>query len=262
MIRWIWAFLARPAQRFDDCAFWSTVTATQPSARRGAHDEFVTVMPHPALFAEAGVKTQAVTGLGGVHLDGGRRRHPSAVRAALDLDAELVANHPDYAVPHSPVGQMFGLTPSGRAKSMPAPAARTPDGAMSRVDRVCLAIGLTDYVAETSCWKSLTGWEFRHGRSPSAGCVPRSSYRPTAAAMRRRWPLDQRARRCVRGRYRRHRRLAPIARRDFLMRRREQSIVLSDPGDVRYRVTARDPTGSDSGRPHPDQRQHALLAPR
>ncbi|MEU7766108.1 VOC family protein [Nocardia sp. NPDC049190] len=245
MIRWIWAFLDRPAQRFDDCAtFWSTVTATQLSARRGANDEFLTLMPEPALFAEAGVKMQAVTGLGGVHLDLDVDDIPAAVRAALDLDAELVANHPDYAVLRSPGGQMFCLTPSGRPKGTPAPAVRAPDGRMSRLDRVCLDIGPTDYDAEAGFWKSLTGWEFRHGRSPEFAWLRPAEQLPVHLSLRR-LGEDRPASAHV-----------DVSAGDIdataawhqslgatLVRRHEHSIVLSDPGDARYCVIARDPNG-------------------
>lgn len=125
MIRWVWAFLDRPAQRFDECAsFWSAVTATQPSERRGENGEFRTLLPDPALFAAAGIKMQAVTGFGGVHLDLDVEDTPSAVRFALDLVAELVANHPDYTVPRSPAGQLFCFTPAASQNSCCAAAQR------------------------------------------------------------------------------------------------------------------------------------------
>ncbi|MFD6162971.1 VOC family protein [Nocardia sp. NPDC060256] len=186
MIRWIWAFLDRPAQRFDDCAkFWSTVTGTELSARRGEHDEFLTLLPDPALFAAAGVKMQAVTGLGGVHLDLDVDHIPTAVRTALDLGADLVANHPNYAVLRSPGGQTFCLTPSGRATSTPAPAMTAPDGTLSRLDQVCLDIGRTDHETETDFWKSLTGWNFHQGRRPEFAHLRPNEPRPIQLLLQR-----------------------------------------------------------------------------
>ncbi|MEU8898101.1 VOC family protein [Nocardia sp. NPDC048505] len=160
MIRWVWAFLDRPAQRFDACvAFWSTITGTAPSERRGADGEFLTLLPDPALFAAAGIKMQSVTGLGGVHLDFDVEDIPAAVRCALDLGADLVANHPGYAVLRSPAGQLFCFTPAGPAKSHPAPAVAAPDGSLSRLDQVCLDIGTYDYIAESRFWTTLTHWD-------------------------------------------------------------------------------------------------------
>ncbi|MGY1895390.1 VOC family protein [Nocardia gipuzkoensis] len=246
MIRWIWVFLDRPTQRFDDCAkFWSTVTGTQLSARRGADDEFLTLLPDPALFAAASVKMQAVTGLGGVHLDLDVDDIPSAVRTALDLGAELVANHPDYAVLRSPGGQTFCLTPSGRATSTPAPAVRAPDGTLSRLDQVCLDIGPDDHEVETRFWTSLTGWTYRPGRRPEFALL-RSAQRqlPTQLLLQ------------SLGENRPTSAHVDLAAGDIeataawheslgatVVQRHEHWIVLSDPSDALYCVTARDPNG-------------------
>ncbi|GAB2635058.1 VOC family protein [Nocardia goodfellowii] len=167
MIRWVWAFLDRPAARFDECVtFWSTITGTEPSERRGENGEFLTLLPDPALFAAAGIKMQAVTGRSGVHLDFDVDDIPSAVRYALGLGAELVANHPGYAVLRSPSGQLFCFTPAGPAKSRPAPAVAAPDGTLSRLDQVCLDIGGSHYDAESRFWTALTGWDHSAARLP------------------------------------------------------------------------------------------------
>jgi hypothetical protein len=67
LIRWIWAFIDRPLERFDQAAaFWANVTDTRLSTRRGSDGEFVTLLPlsgHPSL------KLQGVHGSGGAHLD-------------------------------------------------------------------------------------------------------------------------------------------------------------------------------------------------
>ncbi|WP_067475569.1 VOC family protein [Nocardia amamiensis] len=245
MIRWIWVFLDRPTQRFDDCAkFWSTVTGTQLSARRGTNDEFLTLLPDPALFAAASVKMQAVTGLGGVHLDLDVDDIPSAVRTALDLGAELVANHPGYAVLRSPGGQTFCLTPSGRATSTPAPAVRTPDGTLSRLDQVCLDIGPADHEVETRFWTSLTGWTFRPGRLPEFARLRAEEQLPAHLLLQRL------------GEDRPTSAHVDLAAEDIeataawheslgatVVRRHEHWIVLNDPSDAPYCVTARDPNG-------------------
>ncbi|MGQ4597700.1 VOC family protein [Nocardia sp. R6R-6] len=245
MIRWIWVFLDRPAQRFDDCAkFWSTVTGTQLSPRRGPDDEFLTLLPDPALFAAASVKMQAVTGLGGVHLDFDVDDIPAAVRTALDLGAELVANHPDYAVLRSPSGQTFCLTPSGRAMSTPAPAVPAPDGTLSRLDQVCLDIGAADYEVETRFWSLLTGWTSQPGG------------RPEFARLRPAQPLPAQLLLQRLGENRSTSAHVDLAAQDIeataawheslgatVLRRHEHWIVLSDPSDAHYCVTARDPNG-------------------
>ncbi|WP_194835858.1 VOC family protein [Nocardia sp. XZ_19_369] len=245
MIRWIWAFLDRPAQRFDDCAkFWSTVTGTELSARRGEHDEFLTLLPDPALFAAAGVKMQAVTGLGGVHLDLDVDHIPTAVRTALDLGAELVANHPDYAVLRSPGGQTFCLTPSGRGRGTPAPATKAPDGTLSRLDQVCLDIGPADHAAETDFWKTLTGWNFEQGRLPEFASLRAAESLPIHLLLQRlendrptsahidlsSSDIDATARW--------HETLGAT-----VIDRYEHWIVMHDPAGATYCITARDPRG-------------------
>ncbi|MFI9404414.1 VOC family protein [Nocardia sp. NPDC052316] len=245
MIRWIWAFLDRPAQRFDDCAkFWATVTGTELSARRGEHDEFLTLLPDPALFAAAGVKMQAVTGLGGVHLDLDVDHIPTAVRSALDLGAELVANHPDYAVLRSPGGQTFCLTPSRRGRGTPAPATTAPDGTLSRLDQVCLDIGPADHAAETEFWKSLTGWTFRQGSRPEFADLRAEEPLPIHLLLQR---LDDDrptsahidlSSSDIEATAHWHETLGAT-----VVDRYERWIVMNDPAGAVYCVTARDPRG-------------------
>jgi hypothetical protein len=67
MPRWILAFLDRPAAAFDDAArFWTAVTDTHLSARRGSDGEFATFLP---THGDACLKLQGVRDGGGVHLD-------------------------------------------------------------------------------------------------------------------------------------------------------------------------------------------------
>ncbi|WP_405177262.1 VOC family protein [Nocardia sp. NBC_01377] len=245
MIRWVWAFLDRPAQRFDECAkFWSTVTGTETSERRGADNEFLTLLPDPALFAAASVKMQSVTGLGGVHLDFDVDDIAATVRVALDLGADLVANHPDYAVLRSPSGQIFCLTPSGRAVGEPAPAYRAPDGALSRVDQVCLDIGPGDYDRETLFWQSLTTWEYRTGRLPEFARLRAKEKLPVQILLQRlgedRPTTAHIDLSCsdIEATATWHESLGAT-----IVERHSHWIVLADPADALYCATARDPNG-------------------
>ena len=245
MIRWVWAFLDRPAHHFDDCArFWAEVTGTAASARRGHDDEFLTLLPDPALAAAASVKMQAVRGLGGVHLDLDVDDVAAAVRVALDLGASLVANHPTYAVLRSPSGQIFCFTPHGRTRGVPAPAFRAPDGTHSRIDQVCLDIGPADHAVETAFWQTLTGWEHRQGRLPEFARL-RSSAGLAVQLLLQRLGEDRRTTAHI-----------DLSSSDIeataawheslgarVVERHEHWIVLRDPGAGVYCVTARDPHG-------------------
>ncbi|WP_028476594.1 VOC family protein [Nocardia sp. CNY236] len=243
MIRWIWVFLDRPAQRFDDCArFWSAVTGTQPSPRRGAHAEFLTLLPDPALFAAANIKMQAVTGLGGVHLDLDVDDIPSAVRIALDLGAELVANHTRYAVVRSPAGHCFCFTSSSAVTSPSAPATRAPDGTISRLARVCIDIGPADVDVETRFWTLLTGWTSSRTRRPEFARLHSDEQLPVQLLFQRlgeNRPANAHvdlATDDIAATAARHERLGAT-----VVQRHEHWIVLSDPSDAPYCVTASDP---------------------
>ncbi|WP_054814146.1 VOC family protein [Nocardia arizonensis] len=245
MIRWVWAFLDRPAQRFDDCAkFWATVTGTTPSERRGSHNEFLTLLPDPALYAAASVKMQSVTGFGGVHLDLDVDDIPAAVRAALDLGADLVANHADYAVLRSPSGQIFCLTPSGRSQGRPAPAFRAPDGTLSRVDQICLDIGPADHDRETEFWRELTAWDHERGRLPEFARLRARDRLPIRILLQRLGEERPTSAHIdlsssdIEATARWHESLGAT-----LVERYEHWIVLTDPADGVYCVTARDPAG-------------------
>ncbi|MFR9750325.1 VOC family protein [Nocardia sp. 004] len=243
MIRWIWVFLDRPAQHFDDCArFWSAVTDTRLSPPRGANDEFRTLLPDPALFAAASVKMQAVTGLGGVHIDIDVDDIPAAVRTGLDLGAQLVANHPDYAVLRSPCGQNFCFTPCGRTARTPAPAVRTPDGTLSRLDQVCLDVGPADHEIETRFWTSLTGWTCLPGERPEFARLRAGKQLPAQLLLQR---LDENrpasahvdlATNDIEATALWHEKLGAT-----VLQRHEHWIVLSDPSGTPYCVTDRDP---------------------
>ncbi|MFQ6331074.1 VOC family protein [Nocardia sp. CWNU-33] len=245
MIRWAWAFLDRPAQRFDDCAtFWSTITGTQLSPRRGANDEFLTLLPDPALFAAAGVKMQSVTGLGGVHIDFDVDDIAAAVRIALDLGADLVANHPDYAVLRSPSGQTFCFTPSGRAKGQPAPAVSAPDGTLTRLDQVCLDIGAADHEAESDFWTVLTGWDHQQGRLPEFSRLRAKNQLPLQLLLQRLGADRPTSAHIDLSSSDIH---ATAAWHESLgatrIQNHEHWIVMSDPADATYCITSRDPSG-------------------
>lgn len=158
-IRWTYAFVDRPAARFERaCAFWTAVTATRLSAPRGDRGEFVTLLPENG---DACVKAQGVeSGDGGAHLDFAVEDVHALVDRAVRLGAEVVAPHDDWAVLGSPAGQLFCVVPwSGEAKRPPV-----VDG--SRLDQVCLDVRPAAFEDEVTFWAALTGWDSRPGSRP------------------------------------------------------------------------------------------------
>src|SRR3981081_4574947 len=105
MVRWMWAFIDRPIERFEESAvFWTAVTATRLSPLRGDHDQFATLVPAEG---DAYLKLQGVFEGGGAHLDLEFDDFAAAVRTARELGAALVAAEADLAVLRSPSGQTF-----------------------------------------------------------------------------------------------------------------------------------------------------------
>ncbi|MFI9548975.1 VOC family protein [Streptomyces sp. NPDC052016] len=159
-IRWTYAFVDRPAERFEPArSFWTAVTDTRPSAPRGDEGEFVTLLPDGA---DACVKGQGVTeGEGGAHLDFCVEDVPGFVRTARDLGAETVAPHDGWAVLRSPAGQLFCAVP------WHGESVRPPVVSGSRLDQVCVDVPPSAYDAEVAFWSGLLpDWTSRPGSLP------------------------------------------------------------------------------------------------
>ena len=165
MVRWSYAFIDRPAAGFDAAlTFWSAVTRTRISPRRGARKEFATLVPEGT---DASVKVQAVgddDGGGGAHIDLSFVDAAEARRASVELGATVVSDHGTWAVMRSPSGVLYCLGPWHGEVTRPA-VVEGPGG-LSRVDQVCLDIAPDAYPAEVAFWRAVTGWEFRPGSRP------------------------------------------------------------------------------------------------
>ncbi len=153
MIRWNWAFIDRPADRFAEAAaFWTTATGSSLSERRGEHDEFATLVP---ASGDPCLRMQAVGGPGSAHLDLDVEDLAAACRHARAHGASVVADHGGWALMRSPAGMAFCLTTEdGEQIPAPVPSGKTS----SRLDQVCLDIGPAGFDAEARFWSALTGW--------------------------------------------------------------------------------------------------------
>ncbi|MBN0047983.1 VOC family protein [Streptomyces actuosus] len=159
-VAWTYAFIDRPAEHVDAaCVFWTAVTGTRLSERRGGRGEFATLL---ADRADACVKAQGVDGgEGGAHLDLCVEDVPVFVAAALRQGATRVADHGEWAVLRSPGGQLFCAVP-WQGESVRPPVV---DG--SRLDQVCLDVPPSAYDAEVAFWTDLLPqWESRGGSLP------------------------------------------------------------------------------------------------
>ncbi|MGV9410014.1 VOC family protein [Nocardia sp. NPDC003693] len=155
-IRWIWAFLDRPAAHFDECAeFWTTVTGTHLSPRRGAEGQFVTLLPDSGTPA---VKMQVLEGAPRVHLDLDVDDVRAEAERAVRLGATPVLEQPSYTVLRSPHGMTFCFTTAEDGVGERSPAFTAPGGEQTRLDQICLDIGPSDHAEEARFWTELTGW--------------------------------------------------------------------------------------------------------
>ncbi|MEV0096912.1 VOC family protein [Streptomyces sp. NPDC050738] len=155
-IRWSYVFIDRPQDQFDgSCAFWTQVTGTHLSERRGDQGEFATLLP---AAGDACVKIQGVGSGGGAHPDLAVDDIDAFVRAAEGLGAEVVAAEPGLVVMRSPGGQLFCVVPWQGESVRPDPV-EGPEGAYSRLDQICIDLAPAAYDTEAAFWAGLTGWE-------------------------------------------------------------------------------------------------------
>ncbi len=235
---WMSAFIDVPAADFESSvSFWSAVSGCSPSTRRGADEEFLTLVP-PA--GDDHLRMQRV-GDGGprIHLD----LHVDDPRVAADravaLGAVEVADD-GHVVMRSPGGLTFCLV--GHPAAEAAPPASWPGGWRSIIDQVCLDIPSLGFDGEAAFWQSLLRW-------PLVG----SSYAEFERLVR---PDDQALRVLLQrvddeGPVRAHLDLACSSRERELQRHielgarvvaeRDQWTVLRDPAGMVYCLTDRSP---------------------
>ncbi|MBA9006834.1 VOC family protein [Thermomonospora cellulosilytica] len=158
MFRWVVAFIDRPLERFTEAAaFWTAVTGTDLSERRGERGEFATLLPAEG---DSCLRLQGVLDGGGTHLDFHVEDVAGAVRKAVGSEASVVADMGEWSVLRSPAGQAFCAVPWEGDWERPRPVAG-PGGAESVLDQVTIDVGPRDYEREVEFWAAVTGWELR-----------------------------------------------------------------------------------------------------
>lgn len=153
---WVSAFLDLAPDDFDrGVDFWRGVTGYRLSERRGAADEFATLLPPDG---DDYLRVQRLGGgPGRIHLDLHVDDPAIAAEAAVELGARVLVRHElGYVVLRSPGGLIFCLV-RHPATTRPAPTT-WPDGTRSQVDQVCLDLPPELHDAEVAFWQALTGW--------------------------------------------------------------------------------------------------------
>ncbi|MFJ2770375.1 VOC family protein [Streptomyces sp. NPDC087300] len=183
MIRWAYAFIDRPRDRFPQAyAFWAAVTGSRLSAFRGPDGEFVTLLPDGG--GDAFVKAQAVGGPGGAHLDLVVEDLAAVTAQARALGAVPVFAEDDLEVLWSPGGQLFCLVPWNGETTRPAPVPG-PGGTTARLDQICLDIPPDAFDTELAFWQALTGWESVASRLPEFHLLRPPAHLPVRILLQR-----------------------------------------------------------------------------
>lgn len=242
---WISAFLDLPASSFErGVMFWSEVTGSRVSAKRGARREFATLVPRNG---DPHLKVQRLDeGAAGLHLDLHVEDSRAAAAEAVSLGATMVRDRvvgDGYVVLSSPGGFIFCFV-GERLSRRSAPVAWA-DGAVSAVDQVCLDIPQAVYDEECGFWAALTGWA--HDPLPEDDeftALERAASMPLRLLLQRtgepsgpvRAHLDL-ASDCRAAEVRRHAQLGAVVLHEF-----PEWTVLRDPAGSAYCITDRTPT--------------------
>ncbi len=155
-ITWVTAFLDSAPETWQASEpFWASVTGQVVSARRGARDEFATLLPDDG---DPFLKVQRIgqSTPGGLHLDLHTDDLDGLAMRAEMLGAGASYLEAGYVVLGSPGGMTFCIV--GHAGGRRPSPQRWPGG-RSLVDQVCLDIPPSRWEGECEFWAGLTGWE-------------------------------------------------------------------------------------------------------
>lgn len=157
-IRWVWLILhhedpSGPDARVDRAwDFWSEVTGSTISPRRGDRGELATLVPADG---DGWVKLQRTVQGDGIHVDLVVEDVDDAASQAEALGAHRVASYSHGRVMRSPGGFTFCFT-SWEAEGEPTRQVR--EGHDVLLDQVCLDIPAACFDHEAEFWSALTGW--------------------------------------------------------------------------------------------------------
>ncbi len=183
-ISWQWVFLDTPRERAEQSwRFWSGITRSPISRRRGPEGEFATLRPRRG---DPWIKVQAVgSGPGGVHLDFDVDDVAASANEAVHLGAQRIGAIGDSVVTlRSPGGFVFCLTAAGRPGEESGGDQVRADEA-DLLDQVCLDLPAPWHRREPEFWSALTGWPYRDSDVAEFGYLSRPAQMPVRLLFQR-----------------------------------------------------------------------------
>ena len=190
-VRWLTAFIDIPAPSLERAErFWTSVTGSNMSPKRGEHHEFATLIPSNG---DAFLRVQRVLlGTGGIHLDLHVEDIAGASSRAMQLGATAVEDR-GHRVMLSPAGLTFCLVGFHGESVRPAPVAIASGGtsaSTSLVDQVAIDVSSGAFETECRFWSELTGWEVHSGALPEFAVLTRPVGMPLRILLQRLGPDD------------------------------------------------------------------------
>jgi hypothetical protein len=187
-IRWLTAFIDRPAASFESSVrFWTATTASALSPARGDRAQFATLLPPDG---DAYLRVQRVASGGGSHLDVHVDDIDAFTRRAVELGASNDGPSEGVNVLRSPAGLSWCVVGHDGASVRPDPLLLR-SGAASLVDQLCIDIPAGCFAAECAFWSGLTGWELRTSSvRPEFTFLLRPAWSPLRLLLQRRDDVD------------------------------------------------------------------------
>ncbi len=185
-VRWITAFVDRGTDGFEATVeFWSVITGSSLSVRRGGDDEFATLLPSDGSDAHLRVQRTG-SGLSGSHID----LHVADVRSAaaecVGCGATVVKDNGGYTVLATPGGMPFCLVAHHGEHKRQRPVASASNGASTLVDQVSIDCDPDRFDDEVRFWSSITGWAPLAARAPEFVPLDRPAAMPLRIMLQRR----------------------------------------------------------------------------
>lgn len=185
-LRWITAFIDRPADRFDETAdFWAQVSGSTRSSQRGRDHEFATLLPTDGSDPHLRLQ-QTGTSSSGSHID----LHVDDVRAGVEeclgLGATVVTDYGGHAALASPGGALFCVVEHHGEAGRQKPTVLAAESGATLVDQISVDADPAGFDDEVDFWALATGWSPLAARAPEFVPLDRPRTMPLRVLLQRR----------------------------------------------------------------------------